>query len=73
MIGAYSEHCQTSKMERSAKITNSFLPLTVFAKRSVLDVWQDSEYATFDVMKKIIDVNKAILMIFFVSRVDFLS
>ena len=35
---AYSEPYQLSKMER-------FQPLTIFAKQSILDVWQDSEYA----------------------------
>ena len=30
---------QTSGMERFAKIVHSFKPLTVFAERSVLDVW----------------------------------
>ena len=43
---AYSEHCQTSKMERFENIIEGFEPLTVFAKRSILDVWQGSEYAS---------------------------
>ena len=42
---AYSEHCQTSKMERFEKIIEDFEPLTIFAKRSILYVWQGSEYA----------------------------
>ena len=42
---AYSEPYQLSKMERFAKIINGFQPLTIFAKQSILDVWQDSEYA----------------------------
>ena len=37
---AYSEYCQTSKMERFEKIVECFEPLT----RSILDVWQGSEY-----------------------------
>ena len=41
----YSGPCQTSKMELFAKIVNSFLPLTIFKKRFVLDGWQGSEYA----------------------------
>ena len=41
---AYSEHCQTSNMELFAKIVNSFLSLTIFAKSSILDVWQGFEY-----------------------------
>ena len=43
---AYSEPCQTSKIESFAKIVNGFMPLTIFAKRSILDVWQGSEYAS---------------------------
>ena len=35
---AYLEPCQTSKMERFAKIVNGDKPLTIFAKRSILDV-----------------------------------
>ena len=37
---SYSETCQTCKMEYFAKIVNGFETLTIFAKRSVLDVWQ---------------------------------
>ena len=40
--GAYSEPYQTSKMELFAKIVNDFQPLTIFAKSSVVDVWQGS-------------------------------
>ena len=39
-IEAYSEPCQTSKMELFKKIVN------IFAKRSILDVWQGSKYAS---------------------------
>ena len=35
-----------SKMEHFAKIGNGFYPLTIFAKRSILDIWQGSEYAS---------------------------
>ena len=31
-------------MERILKIVNVFQPLTIFMKRSTLDVWQGSEY-----------------------------
>ena len=41
---AYSEPCQTSKMELFAKIVNGWKPLTVFTKRFLLYVWQCSEY-----------------------------
>ena len=40
---AYSERCQTSKMETFVKIVNGIKLLIVFAKKSILDVWQDSE------------------------------
>ena len=43
---AYQKSCQTSKMERSAKIVNSLKSLIFFANRSILDVWQGSEYAS---------------------------
>ena len=33
-------------MERFENIIEGFEPLTVFAKRSILDVWQGSEYAS---------------------------
>ena len=35
----------TSMMELFAKIANCFHPLTIFTKRSILDVWQCSENA----------------------------
>ena len=41
----YSEPCETSKMERFVKIVNNFKPLTIFGKRSILDIWEDCEYA----------------------------
>ena len=34
---SYSVHNQTSKMELFAKVVNSFQPLTIFAKNSILD------------------------------------
>ena len=40
---AYSEPCQTCKMECSTKIVNGFQPFTIFAKCSILGVWQHSE------------------------------
>ena len=42
----YWEFCQTCKMERFAKIINGWKPLIIFAKRSILDVWQNSHYAS---------------------------
>ena len=42
---AYSEPCQTPKIEVFAKIV-SFLFLTIFAKSSILYVWQDPQFAS---------------------------
>ena len=41
---AYSELCQTSKMEYLTKTVNGFQLLTIFAKHSILGVRQGSEY-----------------------------
>ena len=35
---AYSEPCKTSKMERLVKTGNSLKPVSIFGKRSILDV-----------------------------------
>ena len=43
---AYSEPCQTSKMEVFGKIVNGFSFLIIFGKSSILDVFQDSEFAS---------------------------
>ena len=43
---AYSEPCQTSKMELFAKIVNGFSYLNIFAKSSISDVSQNSEFAS---------------------------
>ena len=32
-------------MERFAKTVNGFKPLTIFAKHSIWDIWEGSEYA----------------------------
>ena len=42
----YSEPCQTFKMEVFAKIVKGFSFFTIFAKNSILHVWQDSEFAS---------------------------
>ena len=44
MSGAYLELSQTSKMKRFGKIDNG--KIGSFAKFSLLDVWQCSEYAS---------------------------
>ena len=46
-------------MERFEKIVEVSEPLTIFAKRSILDIWQGSEYASaadtyFNLGKKLI-------------------
>ena len=45
-VKAYSESRQGSEMEFFAKKVNGSHPLTLFAKSSILDVWQVSEYAS---------------------------
>ena len=45
ILETYSKTCQTSKIRNFAKIANGQKPLTIFANRSMLYVWQDSEYA----------------------------
>ena len=43
---AHSEPCQISNMECFAKIFKVFYSLTLFAKFSILDAWQCSEYVS---------------------------
>ena len=45
-LEAYSEPYQISKIERFAKMVDGWKPLTIFAKRSFLVVWQSSEHAS---------------------------
>ena len=45
-VEALSKPSQITKMELSAKIVNSWKPLTISAKTSILHVWQGSEYAS---------------------------
>ena len=42
---AYPEPCQAPKMEHFVKINNCTKPLAIFAKCSILDVWQSSQCA----------------------------
>ena len=46
LLEPYLEPCETSKMAYFAKIVNSFQPLTIFTKHSILDVSQGSEYSS---------------------------
>ena len=43
---AYSEPCQIFMRKCLAEIVNCFLPLTIFSKRSFLDILQGSGYAS---------------------------
>ena len=43
---AYSEPFQTSKIQVFTNIVIGFSLLTIFAKSSILDVWQDSEFTS---------------------------
>ena len=43
-------------MDLFAKIVKNFKPFTIFAKASILDVWQASEYG-FELASKIKDVS----------------
>ena len=51
-LEAYSELCQTSKVESFAKIVNSFKKITIFKRNSMLvfDI-QDSEYASANIFQ----------------------
>ena len=42
----YSQvYSETSKMELSAKVINTWKPLTISVKNSIFDVWMGPEYA----------------------------
>ena len=42
----YWEPCQTTKIENFVTLVNGVYPFTTFAKCSILDIWQGSEYAS---------------------------
>ena len=48
---AYSELCQTSKVESFAKIVNGFKKITVFKRISIPEIFdkQDSEHASANI------------------------
>ena len=50
---AYSELCQTSKMEFFAKIVNGFKKIITVKRNSVLEIFdiQDSEYASANIFQ----------------------
>ena len=50
---AYSELCQTSKVESFAKIVNGFKKITIFKRNSISEIFdiQDSEYASANIFQ----------------------
>ena len=40
-------------MEHYGKIVNSFKYLTIFVKRSFIDIWQESKYASDQPLKRV--------------------
>ena len=48
--GAYSELCQTSKMDPFVKIINGWMPWTIFKKKRYLRCWQDIEFASVTII-----------------------
>ena len=47
------ELCQTSKMERFARIVNNIQPLILQKAFSILDVWLGSEYTSDDYIARL--------------------
>ena len=58
---AYSEPCETSKMDFFAKIINDFQPPNIFGKSSILDVWQGSEYLSALIKQENIELSFEIM------------
>ena len=54
----YSEPCQASKMKLLVKIVNNFQSFTIFAKHSILDVWEGSEYVSVQYKYVSVQTNK---------------
>ena len=55
---AYSEPCQTFKMESFAKIVQSFKPSTIFAKRPILNLQQGSENVSYSFIRFLFLLNR---------------
>ena len=51
MTDAYSEHCQTFKIELFAKIVSGCKVL--LQKSSILDIWQGFQYALWIILLKV--------------------
>ena len=67
---AYLKPCQTSEIKLFAKIVNGFHPLTIFAKSSIFDVWESSEYASpWDTGRYVTCQTSTSPLIFFTNRV----
>ena len=46
VLKASSEPCEISRMKLFVKLFNSYTPLTIFIKGSILAVWQSSKYGS---------------------------
>ena len=44
ILEVYLDTCQRSKMKLFTKKVKYFQPLSIYAKSSILDLWQDYEY-----------------------------
>ena len=74
----YSEPSHTSTMEVFAKIVNSFKPLTIFARCSVLDIWQGilskyMQFLTFNQNQKIKEPEKLFTLFKILRNLRFYS
>ena len=70
---AYLKPCQTSKMERFAKIVNGWKPLTIFGKYFIIDVWQDLKYASASTSKQQSRLSQALAFFWDLSFINFIS
>ena len=73
---AYSGLCKTSKMEHFARIVNGFYALTIFTKRSILNVRQGSGYASVRLYNILIILSSSHiyeLNLFHLARLPFLD
>ena len=54
-VRGYLEFCQTSKMVLLINAVHDFMPLTTFARNTILEVWLNFKYAS-DPMKKLTEL-----------------
>ena len=74
--GAYSERYLASKMQRLAKIVYGSYPLTIFAKRSILDACEGFEYASGIALKLFLKSSRSQMffkMFFFLKTYNFIK